>query len=90
MSEKKILKRSVKAVWDGVKQLRQERSKLYAPADIDGAADQLAKHAEVLRQLGRELSALNAMPASALEPTQPKAKGKRKAAAKRAAKPANE
>jgi len=90
MSEKKILKRSVKAVWDGVKQLRQERSKLYAPADIDGAADQLARHAEVLKQLGRELSALNAMPADDLERSPSKGKGERKAAPKRAAKPANE
>jgi len=75
MSEKKILKREVKAVWDAVKELRAERGKSYAPADVQDAAGQLAAHAEKLADLSGKLSALNAMPPDALPPsTQPKAR----------------
>lgn len=78
MSEKKDLKRAVKTVWDQVKTLRTERGKLYAPADIAAAADELKQHAEALRKLSLQLSALNPMP-----PDEPVAASKAKRAAPR-------
>jgi hypothetical protein len=63
MSAKKTVKRAVKAVWDEVKALRAERGKLYTPADITAAADQLAEKAAALKDLSKQLSALSAMPA---------------------------
>lgn len=77
MSEKKTLKRAVKATWDSVKVLRQERGKLYTPEAIATSADQLAQRAEELKTLAAQLSALSAMPAA--ESSTPKRK--RKAAA---------
>jgi len=77
MSEKKTLKRAVKATWDGVKLLRQERGKLYAPEEIASSADQLVQRAGELKDLAAQLSALSAMPATEAAP----AKRKRKAPA---------
>jgi len=75
MSEKKILKREVKAVWDAVKELRAERGKQYAPSDVLDAAERMAAQAQKLEQLAGQLSALNAMPPDAVPPsTQPKAR----------------
>ncbi len=65
MSEKKDLKRAVKAVWDEVKTLRSDSGKHYEPADIAASADELARHAKELRQLSQRLSALSAMPPGA-------------------------
>lgn len=74
MSEKKTLKRAVKAVWDQVKLVRTERSKLYAAADVVESADQLAHQVEELRTLAKQLSALSAMPVG--EPSGAKRKRK--------------
>lgn len=92
MSEKKETKREVKAVWDRVKRLRAERAKVYAPAEIEASADQLIRSAEQLRDLAKQLSALNAMPpladaSSAADgdtpkKSQAKGKAKKKASAK--------
>jgi hypothetical protein len=79
MSEKKSLKRAVKAVWDQVKSVRAERAKLYSAADVTESADQLAHQVEELRALATQLSALNPMPPG--EPSRPKRK--RKAAAEK-------
>jgi hypothetical protein len=62
MSEKKAIKREVKSVWDQVKRLRADRAKMYAPAEIEASAAELSRSAELLRGLGKRLSALNAMP----------------------------
>lgn len=62
MSEKKSLKRAVKAVWDEVKLLRNERAKHYEPNDILAAANQLMERAGELKQLATQLSSLSAMP----------------------------
>lgn len=62
MSQKKDLKRAVKAVWDEVKTLRSERGKQYAPEDIETSAAELARYAKDLRLLSQRLSALSAMP----------------------------
>jgi hypothetical protein len=86
MSEKKALKRDVKAVWDRVKRLRADRGKSYAPEDIEAAAEKLEAGALQLRELGKKLSALNAMPPEA-RPAKPpkKAAAKPKRDKKRAA-----
>lgn len=73
MSAKKSVKRAVKAVWDEVKALRAERGKLYTPADIAAAADQLSEKAAALKDLSVQLSALSAVPETA-DPTPPKRK----------------
>jgi hypothetical protein len=65
MSQKKDLKRAVKAIWDEVKTLRSERGKLYAPEEIEGSAAELARYAKDLRLLSQRLSALSAMPPKA-------------------------
>lgn len=65
MSEKKILKRDVKAVWARVKRLRADHAKNYAPERIEAAADQLDQTAQKLRTLAKQLSALSAMPPDA-------------------------
>jgi hypothetical protein len=65
MSQKKDLKRAVKAAWDEVKTLRSERGKLYAPEEIEASAAELARHAKDLRLLSQRLSALSAMPPKA-------------------------
>jgi hypothetical protein len=85
MSEKKEAKREVKGVWDRVKRLRAERAKIYAPAEIEASASELSRSAERLRELARQLSALNAMPPgdAPAEPAAPgdkpkKARGKAK------------
>lgn len=62
MSQKKDLKRAVKAVWDEVKSLRSERGKQYAPEEVEAAAAELARMAKDLRLLSQRLSALSAMP----------------------------
>ena len=77
MTEKKTLKRSVKAVWDHVKRLRAERAKLYAPADLETSADDLERRATQLRDLAKQLSVLNAMPPDAIPATPPKRKTKK-------------
>ncbi len=69
MSEKKTLKRAVKAIWDDVKELRSERRALYTPADLLLSADELERHAGALREASNQLSALSAMPPS--EPETP-------------------
>ena len=74
MSDKKTIKRAVKAIWDGVKLLRKERGDLQSPSDMVSSADRLAQFAQELRARAQELSALSAMPS---EPTH-KAKTKRK------------
>lgn len=66
MTEKKILKRSVKAVWEKVKAVRTDRAKLYGPSDIVASADQLVRLADELRDLAKQLSLLNAMPPDAI------------------------
>lgn len=66
MTEKKTLKRSVKAVWEKVKAVRTDRAKLYGPSDIVASADQLVRHADELRDLAKQLSLLNAMPPDAM------------------------
>ena len=63
MSQKKELKRAVKALWDEVKTLRSERGKHYAPEDIETSAAELARYARDLRLLSQHMSALSAMPA---------------------------
>lgn len=81
MSDKKTIKRAVKAVWDDVKSLRSDRGKSYGAADISAAGDELAQHAEKLAALGKELSALSSMPHGDAEPRpvrKPKAKKKAK------------
>jgi hypothetical protein len=65
MSQKKDLKRAVKAIWDEVKVLRSERAKRYAPEDVEEAAAELARYAKDLRLLSQRLSALSAMPPKA-------------------------
>lgn len=84
MSDKKAIKRSIRAVWDKVKLLRSERSKLYTPADINASAEALASAAAELQDLAKQLSLLRAMPP--VEPETPP--GTRKA--KRKAPPVNE
>lgn len=74
MSEKKTLKREVKAVWDRVKRLRADRAKNYAPEDIAAAAEQLELSATRLRALAEQLSALKAMPPEARPKKSPKLK----------------
>lgn len=66
MTEKKTLKRSVKAVWEKVKAVRTDRAKLYGPSDIVASADELVRHANELRDLAKQLSSLNAMPPDAI------------------------
>ena len=78
MTDKKTLKRSVKAVWEKVKAARAERAKLYSPADIAISADQLVQLADELRDLGQQLSALNAMPPDAIPAAKSKPKRSRK------------
>ena len=68
MSEKKELKRAVKAVWGRVKDLRSERAKLYAADDIVASADALIQAGEDLKDLAKELGALSAMPPSPGDP----------------------
>lgn len=75
MSEKKALKREVKAVWDRVKRLRAEYGKSRAPEEIEASADQLDRGVQQLRALAKQLSALNAMPPDA----RPAQKGKKSA-----------
>ena len=79
MSEKKAIKRSIRAVWDKVKLLRSERAKLYTPADINASAEVLAACAAELQDLAEQLSSLRAMPP--VEPRTPptRAEPKRKA-----------
>lgn len=83
MTTKKELKKAIAAVWDGVKLVRSERRKLYGAEDVAQSAGELAKHAERLQSLSRELSALSAMPpaetAAAAKP--PRAKRTKKAEA---------
>ena len=62
MSDKKELKRLVKAVWAEVKKLRTERAKLYAPDEIATSAEQLGTHSAALLDLATRMSALSAMP----------------------------
>lgn len=76
MSEKKAVKQSIRAVWDKVKLLRSESSKLYAPADIDASADILESCAADLRDLAKQMSSLRAMPP--VEPPTPAATRKQK------------
>lgn len=78
MSEKKILKRAVKAAWDRVKLLRAERGKLYASNDIMGSADSLGACANQLRELAKQLSSLSAMPPDVSPKSGDKPKRKRK------------
>ena len=66
MTDKKTLKRSVKAVWEKVKAARADRAKLYSPADVATSADQLVQLADELRDLAKQLSALSAMPPDAI------------------------
>ena len=77
MSEKKTLKRSVKAVWDEIKGLRSERAKLYAPSDILASADTLTERANELRRLANQLSTLSAMPVADAKPSVAKSATKR-------------
>lgn len=82
MTEKKILKRSVKAVWKKLEGLRADRAKLYGPNDIAASADLLVLHAEELRDLAKQLSALSAMPSAEPDPNaKPKRARKRKSEA---------
>lgn len=76
MSDRKTIKRAVKAVWDDVKALRSDRAKSYGAADISAAGDELAHHAAKLAALGKEMSALSPMPPG--DPESPPAR-KRKA-----------
>jgi hypothetical protein len=69
MSDKKAIKRSIRAVWDKVKLLRFERSKLYAPGDINASAEVLAAAAAQLQDLAKQLSWLRAM--APVEPETP-------------------
>lgn len=62
MTTKKELKKAIAAVWDEVKLVRTERRKLYGAEEVAQSAGELAKHAERLQSLSRELSALTAMP----------------------------
>jgi hypothetical protein len=78
MSEKKIIKRSVKAVWKKVDRLRADRAKLYGPSDIAASADLLVLHAGALRDLAKQLSSLNAMPPDAVPETSAASKRPRK------------
>lgn len=78
MTDKKILKRSVKAVWEKVKAARADRAKLYSPADIAISADQLVELADELSDLAKQLSALNAMPPDAIPTASSKPKRVRK------------
>ncbi|QGZ94870.1 hypothetical protein [Terricaulis silvestris] len=71
MSQKKDLKRAVKAIWDEVKTLRSEQGKRYAPEEIEVAAAELGRHAKDLRLLSQRMSALSAMPP---KPAKPKKK----------------
>ena len=84
MSEKKALKRDVKAVWDRVKRLRTDRAKDYAPEEIESSAEQLDLSAQQLRERAKQLSARNAMPPGARQEKPLRKKGKRatKASAK--------
>jgi hypothetical protein len=82
MSEKKAIKRSVRAVWDRVKALRAERGKLYGADEVAASAEQLAAQAAELQALAKQTSALSAMTAAE---TSDKPKRKRKAAANDAA-----
>ncbi len=78
MTEKKILKKSTKAVWQRLKALRADRAKLYSPSEINASADQLNQLADELRDLARKLSALNAMPPDAIPPASSKTPRARK------------
>jgi hypothetical protein len=68
MTEKKTIKRAVKAVWSDVKALRAGHGKSYAASDIAAAGDELAQHAAKLTALAKEMSALSAMPAGDATP----------------------
>lgn len=72
MTDKKTIRRAVRAVWDDVKALRSDKGKLYDAANIAAAADALLQHGEKLKALATEMSALSAMPAG--EPAAPKPK----------------
>jgi|CXWL01.1.fsa_nt_gi hypothetical protein len=72
MTDKKTIKRAVKAVWDEVKALRSERGKSYTAADITAASEELARHSTKLKELAGDLSALSAMPPG--EPKTPRTK----------------
>ena len=76
--DKKTLKRSVKAVWEQLKAVGADRAKLYGPTDIAMSADQLVQLADELRDLAKQLSALNAMPPDAIPATSGKPKRARK------------
>jgi hypothetical protein len=78
MTDKKTLKRSVKAVWEKVKAARADRAKLYSPTEIAISADQLVQLADELRDLAKQLSALNAMPPGAIPAAGGKPRGARK------------
>lgn len=65
MSEKKALKREVKAVWGRLKRLRAERGKSYAPEAIEASANELDLSVQQLRALAKQMSALDAMPPEA-------------------------
>lgn len=81
MTDKKTLKRSVKVVWEKVKAARADRAKLYSPTDIAISADRLVELANELRDLAKQLSALNAMPPDAMPPASSKPKRARKSKA---------
>ena len=76
MSEKKAIKRSVRAVWDEVKLLRAERAKLYGSEDLRAAAETLAGHAAKLLELANQASASSAMSPADVAPAKAKRKGK--------------
>lgn len=80
MSEKKVLKRAVKEVWDRLKRLRQERAKLYAAGEITASAELLVQCADELKQLAQHLSSLSAMPPA--DPQAAPAKRRRKSPSK--------
>ena len=74
MSEKKAIKRSVRAVWDEVKLLRAERAKLYGANDLTASAEALAGHAAKLLELASQTSASSAMPPAEATPAKRKRK----------------
>jgi hypothetical protein len=60
MSSEKKLKRGAKAIWDAVKQERRERAKMFSAEKLAQSGERLAKYARGLKQLSKQVAALEA------------------------------
>ncbi len=78
MSEKKELKREIKAVWDAIKEERRARPKSFSATELVESAERLALYATQLKALAERIAALDpATPAAKPKTARaPKAKPK--------------